>query len=195
MIIFDQLRISDDGNRMYINIHVNRADYFKDRYLDYMVIKTANQVSETEISPSTSDGENVYIYTFGGNQKEADIVLQPSEFNENFIKNNFSSDLFFVYIVCKEVKANPCTPCPLADLTTLGTTFDETLLYQKVMQSTRELNQDCEIPQNFIDLILLWWGFKAAIETEHYIPAINFWKRLFGGKNIKGTPKGCGCHG
>lgn len=195
MVIFDQLRISDDGNRMYINIHVNRADYFKDRYLDYMIIKTAKQVSETEISPSTSDGENVYILTFDGNLKEADIVLQPNDFNLNFAKNNFSADLFFVYVVCKEVKADPCTPCPLAELTTLGVTFDEVLLYQKVMQFTRELNQDCEIPQNLLDLILLWYGFKAAIETEHYTVAIDFWKRLFGGKNTIVTSKGCGCHG
>ena len=63
------------------------------------------------------------------------------------------------------------------------------------MQFTRELNRDCEIPQNFLDLILLWWGFKTAIEVEHYIPAIDFWKRLFGGKDIKKISKGCGCHG
>lgn len=30
MVIFDQLRISDDGKRMYINAHVNKADYFND---------------------------------------------------------------------------------------------------------------------------------------------------------------------
>ena len=29
MILFDQLRISDDGQRLYINAHVNKADYFK----------------------------------------------------------------------------------------------------------------------------------------------------------------------
>ena len=34
MIIFDQLRLSDDGSQMFIDVHVNKAEYFKDIYLE-----------------------------------------------------------------------------------------------------------------------------------------------------------------
>ena len=192
MIIFDQLRISDDGKKLYINLHVNKADYFDNIYLDSITIMAADKVSET--NPDIPTEDYIYKKVFTENVKEADLVLTSNDFNESYIKPNLSNDLLFVYVKVKGVP-NPCTPCRLDEEITLGVTFDETMLYQKVMQFTRELNQDCEIPQNFLDLILLWYGFKAAIETEHYTVAIDFWKRLFGGKNTVVTSKGCGCHG
>ena len=192
MIIFDQLRISDDGKRLYINLHVNRADYFDNIFLDSIIIMTADKVSET--NPDIPAEDYIYKKEFEGEQKEADLVLTSNDFSEAYSKADLTSDLFFIYVKIKGVPA-PCTPCRLDEEITLGVTFDETMLYQKVMQFTGELNQDCEIPQNFLDLILLWYGFKAAIETEHYTVAIDFWKRLFGGKNTMVASKGCGCHG
>lgn len=205
MVLFDQLRISDDGLRMYINAHVIQAentagtDIFAARYIHYIVIKTASQVSESEIVPSSSDGENVYSRTFEGNVKEIDLVLSPADFNLNFNKSDFMSDLFFVYIVCFEDTADPCIPCPLADLTTLGVTFDDNLLYQRTMQYTKSLADECNIPTGFSDFILQWNAFKASVETEHYIPAIKYWNMLFSNSagRLSGyhTGGGCGCHG
>ena len=191
-VIFDQLRISDDGKRLYINLHVNKASYFDNIFLDSITIMTADKVSE--MNPDIPTEDYIYKKDFEGEQKEADLVLTPNDFNETYNKSDLTSDLFFVYVKIKGVPS-PCTPCRLDEEVTLGVTFDENLLYQKVMQLTKELSQDCEIPQNFLDLILLWYGFKASIETEHYIVAIDFWKRLFGGKNTTVTSKGCGCHG
>ena len=194
-VIFDQLRISDDGKKMYINLHVNKAEYFDNVYLDSIVIMTADKVSETNPDIPTSD----YIYNkvFEGNQKEADLVLLPSDFNEHFAKSDFSSDLFFVFV---KIKGTPseCTPCRLDEEITLGVTFDDNLLYQKVMQFTRDLADSCTISKGFIDIILLWNGFKAAVNTEHYLPAIDFWKKMFYGHHgINGlsSSKPCGCHG
>ena len=65
------------------------------------------------------------------------------------------------------------------------------------MDFTKELAQDCKIPQDFIDFILLWNGFKSSIETEHYIPAINFYNTMFksAGRSASIPTKNCGCHG
>ena len=193
-VIFDQLRIADDGKKMYINLHVNKAEYFNDIYLDSITIITADKVSETNPDIPTSD----YIYNkvFEDNQKEADLVLLPSDFNEHFTKSNFSSDLFFVFV---KIKGTPseCTPCRLDEEITLGVTFDENLLYQRVMGFTKGLTDDCQIPTEFTDFILLWNAFKASVETEHYVPAIKFWKMLFDnrGSVAMSKPKNCGCHG
>lgn len=195
MILFDQLRISDDGKRMYISIHVNRASYFDDIYLDEIVITTADKVLET--SPTIPSEDYIYKKVFDNGMKEADIVLLPTDFNEHFTKSNFSSDLFFVYVKVKGTP-DPCTPCRLDEEVTLGVTFDESLLYQQVMQFTKSLAEDCNIPVGFTDFILKWNAFKAAVETEHYIPAINYYQQLFDntvGISAKGTSKPCGCHG
>lgn len=204
MIVFDQLRISDDGKRMYINAHVNKAEYFKDIYIDSITIMTADKVSETDPATPTSD----YIYTkkVEENVKELNLVLEASDLSKSwetdpkaisFNRRDMSKTLFFVYIKCKGVPEE-CTPCRLDEETTLGVMFDENMLHQRVMEYTKELVADCNIPTDFIDFILLWNAFKAAIETEHYITAIKFYNLLFDfvGKGYKDRiVKTCGCHG
>lgn len=199
MIIFDQLRISDDGKRMYINAHVNKADYFNDIYIDSIVIQTADKVSETDPGLPTSD--YVYIKKAEENTKELNLVLEASDLSDPnaiaFNKGDMSKTLFFVYIKCKGTPGS-CTPCRLDEETTLGVVFDENVLHQKVMDYTKELVADCSVPSAFIDFILLWNAFKSAIETEHYIPAIKFFNMMFEevGKSCQSrTIKTCGCNG
>lgn len=204
MIIFDQLRISDDGKRMYINAHVNKADYFNDIYIDSIVIQTADKVSETDPGLPTSD--YVYIKKAEENAKELNLVLEASDLSKSwesdpkaiaFNKGDMSKTLFFVYIKCKGTPG-ACTPCRLDEETTLGVVFDENVLHQKVMDYTKELVADCSVPSAFIDFILLWNAFKSAIETEHYIPAIKFYNMMFDevGKSCQSrTIKTCGCNG
>lgn len=204
MIIFDQLRISDDGKRMYINAHVNKADYFNDIYIDSIVIQTADKVSETDPGLPTSD--YVYIKKAEENAKELNVVLEVSDLSRSwesdpkaiaFNRGDMSKTLFFVYIKCKGTPAS-CTPCRLDEETTLGVVFDENVLHQKVMDYTKELVADCNVPSAFIDFILLWNAFKSAIETEHYISAIKFYNMLFDevGKSCQSrTIKTCGCNG
>ena len=204
MIIFDQLRISDDGKRMYINAHVNKADYFNDIYIDSIVIQTADKVSETDPELPTSD--YVYIKKADENAKELNLVLEASDLSRSwesdsnaiaFGRGDMSKTLFFVYIKCKGTP-DSCTPCRLDEEITLGVVFDENVLHQKVMDYTKELVADCSVPSAFIDFILLWNAFKSAIETEHYIPAIKFFNMMFDevGKSCQSrTIKTCECNG
>lgn len=204
MIIFDQLRISDDGKRMYINAHVNKASYFNDIYIDSIVIQTADKVSETDPGLPTSD--YVYIQKVEENTKELNLVLEASDLSKSwesdpnaiaFNRRDMSKTLFFVYIKCKGTPGS-CTPCKLDEETTLGVVFDENVLHQKVMDYTKKLVADCNVPSEFINFILLWNAFKSAIETEHYIPAIKFFNMMFDevGKSCQSrTIKTCGCNG
>jgi hypothetical protein len=204
MIIFDQLRISDDGKRMYINAHVNKADYFNDIYIDSIAIQTADKVSETDPGLPTSD--YVYIKKAEENAKELNLVLEASDLSRSwesdpkaiaFNRGDMSKTLFFVYIKCKGTPGS-CTPCRLDEETTLGVVFDENVLHQRVMDYTKELVADCSVPTSFIDFILLWNAFKSAIETEHYIPAIKFFNMMFDevGKSCQSrTIKTCRCNG
>ena len=192
MLIFDQLRLSDDATRLYINVHVNKADYFKDIYLDNIKIMTADKVAET--NPEVPTEDCIFTHTFGDNVKEAALVLTVNDFL-TLKQSDMSRTLFFVYVKCKGT-VGACVPCRLDELTTLGVTFDEKLLYQRVMDYTKSLADDCKIPVGFTDFILLWNAFKASIETEHYISAIKFWNQLFDVDTIGNiTYKGCGCHG
>lgn len=205
MIIFDQLRISDDGKRMYVNAHVNKADFFKDISIDSITIMTSDRVSET--SPDTPTEDYIFTQKIEGEEKELNLVLESADFIKTwetdanamaFKQADMSNTLFFVYIKCKGTPGE-CTPCRLDEETTLGVTFDENILYQRVMDYTKALVRDCcDVPVGFIDFLLLWNAFKASVETEHYMAAIKFFKMLFDVRDDLGnrvTTKGCGCHG
>lgn len=215
-VLFDQLRISDNAKRMYISAHVNSASYFNNVYLKSITIITADKASET--TPGTPTEDYIYKKEFDGNLKNFDLVLTTTGLNEAFNNTNsggtainsalpiaklafnhsdFSKDLFFVYIECTPILD---APCELSSEITLGVTFDESILYQAVMQYTKELTSSCKVPVGFADYILLWNAFKAAVETEHYIPAIDFFNKLKGFNNtsilnITGASGGCRCHG
>ncbi len=193
MVLFDLLHISDDGKRMYLNFHINKAEYFKDLTLKSLTVIPADKVLET--SPTVPSEDYVYRKLYEDGKTEDAMVLQPTDFNETFAKNDFSSDLFFVYV---EVKGTPdsCTPCRLDEAITLGVTFDENLLYQEAMQYTKQLQQDCQVPVGFADFILRWNAFKASVETEHYIQAVKFWNMLFSSADsTTSITQTCGCHG
>lgn len=227
MVQFDQLRISDDGKELFIDVHVNTSSYFKNVYLNGIVIIDANSkekdckskdytgISETD--PYVPNNNYVYKSEISGNEKELHLRLTKADFDAAFVnmnsgegldsskpyakvsfnKPNFSDSLFFVYIICKGVDSE-CTPCVLdSSKPTVGVTFDEKLLYQRAMDYIKQLSDNCTVPREFIDFILLWNGFKASIETEHYVPALKYWHMLFNNpKFINGiTTKGCGCHG
>jgi hypothetical protein len=87
----------------------------------------------------------------------------------------------------------------LDETTTLGVTFDYGILYNRAMNYTRELADNCSIPHGFIDFILNTEALKLSLETEHYVPAIGYWRWLMGGSFRGATgynvTKPCGCHG
>ena len=190
MIIFDRLEISDNGKMLMIDVHVNKASHFEDITIDKVIIQTSEQVSEAD--PLTPGDSCIYSMVAGEGTKELHLALDAcADFNTP--SKSLSDKLLFVYVVCKGTPG-PCTPCRLDEMTTLGVTFDTKMLYQKVMQLTREINYNCSVPKSFIDLMLLWNGFKAAVETEHYVVAIDYWKKIFVPGSVI-THSKCGCNG
>lgn len=215
-VIFDQLRISDDGKTMYIDAHVSQAvrkdiisgsfiNIYENAYIESITITTADRVLETR--PNVPTSEYIYKIEFEDNRKEVHLEISYDDFMRNWVTDvdqisfclsDMSSSLFFVYVKLKfDGVPDPCAPCSSVDGYTLGVTFDENFLYQKVMNYTRELGDDCNIPQGFIDFILLWNAFKASVETEHYIPAAKFFNMMFGRFSKDGgvVTSNCGCHG
>lgn len=221
-VIIDQLRISDDASKIYINVHVNTASYFDTVYLDSLTIMTGDKVSET--SPTSPTSDYIYKLTFDDNTKSADIVLDKSSFDaalvntdsngeainsgatalKGFEHSDFSQDLFFFYFTYKTTGETDL-PCSMSS-PTVAVTFDENKLYQSVMAYTKEITRECNVSQGFVDFILLWNAFKASVETEHYISAIKFYNMLFGigdngvaygpyGTTTSYTPTTCTCHG
>lgn len=194
MVIFDQLRVSDDGKTLFLDVHVNRATYFSNVYISKVTICTEDQIVETD--PLYYGDDYIYQNTYDEGTRDVHLVLDSNSFNEKFSKSNLSSNMFFVYIECAGVPASD-TPCRLDELNTLAVTFDYGVLFNQAMVYTKELANKCEIPSQFIDFILNVEALKLAIETEHFVPAIKRWKWLMDitDKGVAVVYKRCGCHG
>lgn len=203
MIISDQLRISDDGKQILIDAHVSKAECFSGVTIQSLYICLGSQVYETLTIDPESNG-NIYHKTYD-DVLEIHECINISDENLAYNKTSFSKDLFFVYVGCNTVPEG-CECYAHVGRYVLGVTFDENLLYQRVMGYTKQLADDCKLPVEFTDFILLWNAFKASVETEHYIPAIKYYNMLFGmdaeghsygayDKNSGIISKPCGCHG
>lgn len=216
MVVFDRLEISSDGTQLFIDAHVNTSEYFDAVYFDTLTIMTADQVEESGTSPEVPSSKYIYKKTYGDGVKSDSLAITADILDEALLngaqtnpdtsepvateeceKKNFRGQMLFVYIKCKGTP-NPCVPCPYNNETTVGVTYDLKSVYQAVMNYTKSLASDCNIPADFIDLILRKTALDSALKTEHFLPAIKFWKMLFGedGQAFGNTTtRKCNCHG
>ena len=123
------------------------------------------------------------------NLKEVHLVV-----DKNAINADLSKDMFYVYFHVTGTPS-PDTPCRLDETYTLGVTFNEGAVYNRMMGYTKEIMNTCEVPRRFIDMILQLEAIKAAIETENYASANKFYNRLINAKSSNTSSINCGCYG
>lgn len=196
MIIIDQFRISDDGRLMYIDLHVNQCDHFKDNYIEGITIVTDEQMKES--CSAAVDDNYVYKKRVGGGEdkvKDVHLTLRPTDFNERYCKRDFSDNMFFLYVKAGGTPG-PCTPCRLDEVYTIAVTFDFGTLYNMALGYMKELGNQCVIPMGFIDMIMKYHALKISVETDHWMPAVDYYQLLKGsyGGGVS-TVKPCGCRG
>jgi hypothetical protein len=183
MIHFNQLSISSDGKHLIIDVSVIGEAYYKDVYIDSIVID--NQDTYVGNGPSSTP---VYSYSVPETkeQKHVKLILDTVD-----IKN--LNSLFFVYVRAKGTPA-PDTPCGMDNITTMRTVTNMYPFYQQAMNYIGELANGCSIPQNFLDYVLKMRGLELAVKTGNYPDAIKFYNKFFNGKGKSSIKTGgCGC--
>lgn len=190
MVHFNELRITSDGQHLIIDVSVLSESYYKNVYIDSIVID--NQDTYVGSGPSSNP---VYSYSVPNgvsqltkktySQKHVRLVLTPNDLPLN--------GLLFVYVRAKGTPA-PDTPCGLDNITTLGTVTNMYPFYQQAMNYIGELANNCSVSQNFTDYILKMKGLELAVRTGNYTDAIKFYNKFFNGKENTVVRKGgCSC--
>jgi hypothetical protein len=190
MIHFNQLTISPDGRHLIIDVSVRSEAYYKNVYLDSIIID--NQDTYVGSGPSS---EPVYSYSVPDetseltgktySQKHIRLDLTPLDLNLD--------GLLFVYV---RTKGSPTmdVPCGMDNITTMGTVSNMYPFYQQAMNYIKELANNCSVPQNFIDYILRLKALELSVRTGNYPDAINYYNRFFSGKAKSSIRKGgCNC--
>lgn len=190
MIHFNELKITPDGAHLIIDVSVKNEDYYKNVYLDSIVID--NQDTYVGTGPSSNP---VYQYSIPDvMSKLTQQYVSSKHVRLDLTPVDLPLDgLLFVYVRVKGTPA-PDTPCGEDNITTLGTVVNVYPFYQQAMNYIGELASNCSIPQNFTDYILKLKGLELAIRTGNYPDAIKYFNKFFKNKSDVVIRKGgCGC--
>lgn len=169
MIQFNELGLSKDGKQVIIDVQVIDSELYTEVYLDSINIDKYQNYVSTGVSTSP-----IYTTQVQGNQKRSTLILDTLDLNNTAIQGG----LFFIYVKVKGAPS-PETPCGLDNETTIGTIVDTHSIYNLSMSYLRQVEETCEIPKDFIDLMLKFKAFNLALDTENYPTAIKYWDKFF----------------
>lgn len=186
MVIFNDLRITPDGQNLFIDVKVAPYKYFENMFISSISIDT-----EETFSPTGKPSSNaVVVYE---NQdttvKEYSINLSPDKFK----LSAFNNHIFYVYVT---VAGTPSadTPCTMDTEYTLGVALNWQSIYQQGIDHMRKVvNGCCGMPKDFIDYILRFKAFELALRTAQYQLANDRFKKWFAEDGAKFNPP-CGCN-
>ena len=198
MIRFNELKIED--NYIIIDVQIEEEKYFKDMYIDSIVIDTqdtfiANGPSSKAIytktfNTDTDVNKEEIIYTQGTDKyNRVRIYIDGKDLNVDIHKT-----MFFVYVIAGGTPAAD-TPCRWDENKALHTLVDTQVLYNNMIQYVKELNKDCSTPDNFINAILQFNAVDLALKTNQYPLAIDLWKKFYSDIESNVVLPNCGCNG
>lgn len=183
MIKFTDLRVQKE--RLTIVAEVREIEHYYDNvYIDKIIVDT--QDTFTTSGPSANP---IYSVTVNGNLKEFSISLSSTELGGIDINHT----MFFVYGVAKGTPA-PETPCGYDDVNSVGVTFSMCPIYNKTMGYIKEVENSCEIPKDFINMIIQLKAIQYSVDSGHFTQAVKYYNKFY--KNLSvNTSHTCGCHG
>lgn len=198
MIRFNELKIED--NYIIIDVQIEEEKYFKDMYIDSIVIDT----QDTFIANGPSS-KAIYTKTFNTDtdvKKEDNIYTQGTDkhnrvriyIDSKDLNIDIHKTMFFVYVIAGGTPAAD-TPCRWDENKALHTLIDTQVLYNNMIQYVKELNKDCSTPDNFINAILQFNAIDLALKTNQYPLAIDLWKRFYSDIESNIVLPNCGCNG
>lgn len=182
MIKFTELRVQKE--RLTIAAEVREIEnYYDNVYIDKIIID-----SQDTLNTSGPSANPIYSVTVDGNQKKFSISL-----SETALGVDINNTMFFVYAVAKGTPA-PETPCGYDESTTVGVTFSLCPIYNATMGYVKQVENSCEIPKDFVNMILQFKAIHYSIESGHFTQAVKYYNKFY--KNLSvNTFSTCGCHG
>lgn len=217
MVQFNELRITPDSKKLIIDASVKDLQYYNGVYIDAIIIDTqdtyvANGPSTKPIFYHEVATDNEIIYSlpecngcgpirteedyevcFSGQEGDGEKRVRL-ELNSTALGVSLCDTLFFVYVVTKGTPSAD-TPCGMDNQTTMGVVANLYPFYRSMVNYMKEVEDECEIPKNFIDALLRFKALELSIRTGHYAQAIKYWNKFFRGVKGKTINTGCRCHG
>lgn len=194
MIKFNELKVTDDGKYLVVDVQIAEDDYYENVYIDQIIID-----SDKKFSDFGPVGEilNLDLSTEDVIDEETGIVTGTITVNKKSYKGIIDVDsigdrLFFVYVITKGMPTAE-TPCSLKKANNIGVAYNKYLLYRLGMNYIKPVADRCNYDKRFIDFILQLKAFELSIATGKYNWAIVHWNKFFLGSPSGAPLKPCNC--
>ena len=213
MIIFNNIKITQDNKYLIIDAEIEDNAYYKDMYIDQVVID--NQDTYIQNGPSNNpiyiyqaqpQDNNIYTTDDLANKvtDEDGIAVQDEGDTQSYSRKvhlmldkkdliEIENNMFFVYIIAGGTPS-PETPCGYDVNIALKVVVNTYPIYNAMMQYLKELGNTCSTPYGIIDKILQIKMLDASVQTGNNLKAIEIWNTYFKNKQ-EDININCGCNG
>lgn len=170
MVTFNELRYSDNGQNLIIDVSVSDYTYYEDVYLEQVNIDCHKDY--VDLGPSANAQE-----LWNGSDKSEKTVRLKVPLTS--ISRRSGNELFYVYVICKGTPHYD-TPCDMDNMTTMGVLVDWKLLYQEGLKVMKKVTEGCcDIPRESIDWFLRYKTLQLCLNTGAYEQANSVWDKWF----------------
>lgn len=201
MVIFNELRITEDRSCLIVDCEIENVDIYKNMYISSIYLDYYKNASAA--SMPSSRAMCIYDNTSSNTSIKAQRITltQNALVSGNMGVNEFKDGLFYVIVNCDGTL--PATignfPCGYDDTTKIAVILDWKTLYERGMGYLASLFGDCGNPcadtSGFEHLAIIWNALRLAIDTCNWDLVKELWNKLvrtFGSYSAGGY-SGCGC--
>ena len=205
MIIFDELRVTNDGEYLIIDARVREE--FRNKGVKIIDVVVGNQNTyrngesngvhiNLDLNMAENSGEDIKrVYL-----KLSAFDLTDFQYDDPKKEVDLKEDLIYVYIeTTPYTGTDTCNmPCDMIQTLNIGVTLYMSYIYNTFLTYMNDLNrQTCEakVPQGLIDMLLKFTALTTAIDSKHFDKANEFFNKWFTGRNIFKSNSNCGCNG
>ena len=123
------------------------------------------------------------VTVYNGNEQT--LVDQPIYLN---MFHSLSRGLYFFYFYVNDAEAGMSSMRVVYDAQTLQRT-----VFNAIKRDMLPCNKCSKVSEDVINKVMLFFGFKEALEAKEYRYACDFINAIYDGGNV--TTSNCGCHG
>lgn len=202
MVIFNELRISEDKKYLTIDVEIERLGIYSDMYIKSVYLEYYKN-AETIGVPSS---KALVVFDKDPNEDGEQAMrfcVSDEDLPDNMGIATFDKGLFFVTVVCDgDLPASAALlACGTDNTIDTAIVLDWQRVYERGMQYVAKLNSRCfnncdDVP-GFKNFILMWNALMLAVRMCDYGQIGKAWERflkIYSNRPVTfGAAGGCGC--
>ena len=201
MVIFNELRITEDKSSLVVDCEVEGIDIYSGMHIDTIYV----EYYKNALAIGVPSSKAIKIYDRDDDTEDRKAVRrclnQTSLSVSDFGTDTFDKGLFYITVSCDGTLSADVVnyPCGTDNTVDIGVVLDWQRVYNQGMVYAAQLalgtRCSCTIPADFEQFVLFWNAFRLALSTCDYTQVAKLWDKFL---KITGTgdsaiSTGCGC--